>query len=251
MFQNPAQAFPYTIQPYDTLWLLAQRYNTTIYAIASVNPGANLNNLRIGQVIYICSGYNYCYPNFNIPSTGINKTKLYLNNHFRLLWMQHVVWTRLAIVSIVFDLPDVDFVINRLLRNPKDFEAALKPFYGDEIASKFADLFTKHLVIAAQLVKEAKAGDEKAAAETEKRWYENADEIAAFLGCINPYWSEEEWKTMLYEHLALTKSEAVYMLTERYEDSIAVYDIIEKQALEMADVMVEGIVKQFLNNCAK
>ncbi len=56
---------------------------------------------------------------------------------------------------------------------------------------------------------------------------------------------------MLYEHLALTKSEAVYVLTKRYEDSISVYDSIEKQALEMADVMVNGIVKQFLNNCTE
>ncbi|WP_249168612.1 acetylglutamate kinase [Alkaliphilus sp. B6464] len=168
-----------------------------------------------------------------------------------MLWVQHVVWTRLAIVSIVFDLPDVDFVINRLLRNPKDFESALKPFYGDKIASQFADLLTSHLVIAAQLVKEAKAGNTEAVAETEKRWYANADEIAAFLGSINPYWSEEDWRTMLYEHLALTKSEAVYMLTKRYEDSITVYDKIEKQALQMADVMAKGIVKQFLNNCTE
>ncbi|WMM25647.1 LysM domain-containing protein [Tissierella sp. MB52-C2] len=251
MFQNPTQAFPYTIQPYDTLSLLAQRYNTTIYDIASANLDIDLNNLHTGQVIHICPEpeYNYYYSNFNILSTGMNATKLYLNNQFRLLWMQHAVWTRLAIVSIVFDLPDVDFVIKRLLRNPKDFESALKPFYGDQIASQLANLLTNHLVLAAQLVKEAKAGNEEAAAETERRWYENTDKIAAFLVSINPYWSEEEWKSMLYEHLALTKSEAVYMLEKRYEDSITVYDTIEIQALEMADVMVEGIIKQFLNHC--
>src|SRR5689334_12914009 len=132
----------------------------------------------------------------------------------RLLWEQHVVWTRLTILSIVFGLPDVDLVTNRLLRNPKDFESALKPFYGDKIASEFADLFKSHLVIAAQLVKAAKAGDNKAAANAEKNWYANADEIAAFLGRINPFWSEKDWKTMLHEHLALTKSEAVAMLTK-------------------------------------
>ena len=57
---------------------------------------------------------------------------------------------------MVFDLPDVDFVTNRLLRNPKDFEMLLSPLYGERIASAFADLFTSHLVIAAQLVKRQK-----------------------------------------------------------------------------------------------
>jgi hypothetical protein len=162
-----------------------------------------------------------------------------------MLWEQHVVWTRLTILSIVFGLPDVDLVTNRLLQNPKDFEALLKPLYGEEAAAKFADLFTSHLVIAAELVKAAKAGDNTAAADAEKRWYANADEIAAFLASINPYWSEESWKKMLYDHLAMTKNEAVYMLTGKYAEGIAIFDQIEQQALGMADMMTNGIINQF------
>ncbi|MBU3110009.1 acetylglutamate kinase [Clostridium lacusfryxellense] len=163
-----------------------------------------------------------------------------------MLWEQHIVWTRMTILSIIKDLPDVDFVTNRLLQNPIDFKKVLKPFYGDEIASQFSDLFTSHLVIAAQLVNAAKAGYKDGAAAAEKNWYKNADEIAVFLGRINPYWSEQNWKKILYEHLKMTKSEAVDILTNNYEQSIADYDEIEKQALKMADVMAEGIVKQFL-----
>jgi hypothetical protein len=37
-----------------------------------------------------------------------------------------------------------------------------------------------HLVLAATLVKAAKAGNSQAAAEAEKKWYTNADEIAVF-----------------------------------------------------------------------
>ena len=85
-----------------------------------------------------------------------------------MLWEQHVVWTRLTIISIVFSLPDVDLLTNRLLRNPKDFEALLRPLYGDRVASWFADLFTSHLVIAAELVNAAKAGDTRAAMGSRK-----------------------------------------------------------------------------------
>jgi hypothetical protein len=168
-----------------------------------------------------------------------------LNNRLQLLWEQHVYWTRLTIGSIVFGLPDLDFVINRLLRNPKDFALLLEPLYGDETASMFADLFTAHLVITAQLVMAAKAGDREEAVNIEKEWYANADEIATLLAGINPFWSEPEWKEMLHKHLALTTVEAGKMLNQKYGESIMVFDQIEIQALEMVDVMRDGIIKQF------
>jgi hypothetical protein len=235
----------YTIQPYDTLWLIAQRYNTTINAIAAANPGVNLNFLRVGQVINICPGHGHYPISCWVYPGGISKSEFDLNNALRMLWEEHIVWTRLAIISIIGDMPDADVVINRLLRNPIDFEEALKPYYGAEKTSEFGDLLKDHLVIAAELVRAAKAGKSKEAADAEKRWYANADEIAAFLGRINPYWSKEEWKSMLHEHLALTKSEAVNILSKDYEAGVNVYDEIQRQALMMADVMRDGIVRQF------
>ncbi|MCB2314190.1 acetylglutamate kinase [Clostridium tagluense] len=193
----------------------------------------------------------YLYPHecfrggFYSNPMKITKAELDLMNTMRMLWEQHGVWTRMAITSMVFGLPDEEMVVNRLLQNPVDFANTLKFFYGDEIASKFSDLLKSHLVIASQLVKAAKAGDNKSATEAEKKWYENADEIAVFLSYINPYWSRETWKAMLHEHLALVKAEAVAMLTKDYAAGIKVYDKIESQALEMADMMAEGIIKQF------
>ena len=176
------------------------------------------------------------------------KNEVVLSNNIRKLWEQHGAWTRMAITSIVFGSPDEEFVINRLLQNPVDFANLLKIFYGDILATKFSDLLKSHLVIAAQLVKAAKIGDDKTAAEAEIKWYENADEIADFLSSINPYWSYESWREMLHGHLALVKAEAVAMLTGDYATGINVYDKIENQALEMSDMMTEGIMQQFFIN---
>ena len=70
----------------------------------------------------------------------------------RLLWMEHVNWTRMTIISIVFNLPDLPFVQQRLLRNATDLGNCLRPFYGDSVADRYAALIKEHLVIAAQLV---------------------------------------------------------------------------------------------------
>lgn len=168
-----------------------------------------------------------------------------LRDNFRLLWEQHVYWTRMVILGIAFDSPDLEASTNRLLRNPTDFARVFCRFYGKKIAAEFERLITAHLAIAAELVKAAKAGNTKAAAAAEKRWYENADEIVRFLRQINPYWRVKPMRAMWYEHLALTKQEAVDVLNGKYKASIAVFDQIEKQALMMADEFSRGIVLQF------
>lgn len=164
----------------------------------------------------------------------------------RVLWEEHIAWTRMAIISITFKLPDIDFVIKRLLQNATDMGAAFKKYYGEQIGTKFASLIKDHLVLAAQLVKAANAGDHKAAEMEEKRWYANAAEIAVFLNRINPTnWPKNAVNEMMNQHLRLTKSEAVYMITKDYAADVAIYDEIEKQALGMADDFSNGIIKQF------
>lgn len=180
----------------------------------------------------------------NPALSSVKKSAKDLKCLMHLLWSQHVYWTRMFIISAVFGLPDIDPTTERLLRNPEDFRAALRPFYGAG-ADRLADLLREHLLLAAQLVKAAKAGDSKAAADAERRWYANADEIAAYLGSINPYWTVDEWRSMLYEHLALTKKEAVEMLAGKYADSISTFDDVEREALVMAEVMADGLIRQF------
>ncbi|WP_225886112.1 LysM peptidoglycan-binding domain-containing protein [Clostridium botulinum] len=217
--------------------LLEPIYVPDIYPITEADSGVDPD--------YIYPGYR-CIDDIDYTDMlRATESEMALRDTLRMLWEQHSVWTRLAIMSIVAGSPDQDLVIARLLRNPKDFEAALRPFYGDKVAAEFNKLLTSHLVIAAELVKASKAGNTNAASDAEKRWYENADQIAELLSRINPYWYLEDWKAMLHEHLALVKAEAVAILTSDYKRSISIYDEIEAQALEMADTMAEGIIEQF------
>ena len=175
----------------------------------------------------------------------ISQAEVDYRNDMRSLWEEHVAWTRMAIISLVFDLPDINEVLARLLKNADDMGNMIRRLYGDEVAATYSQLIQEHLLIAADLVKAALAGDEAAAAEAEAKWYENADDIARFLNSINPYLTEAAVREMFYEHLDLTKQEAVFMMNQQFEEDIAVYDEIEKQAREMADAISDAMVLHY------
>ena len=248
MHQCPMDMFQYTIEPGDTLEKIAGRFNTSINLISNGNAGINSDNLSIGQVICIPSWFTHHYNIQSVPNDRqYTRQEVDLMNELRRLWEDHITWTRMTIISMVENLADVDLVTKRLLQNPTDFATLLRALYGDEIASKFEELFTSHLTIAAELVKAAMSNDKTAVSDAERRWYANADEIATFLASINPYWSEKMWKEMMYEHLALTKAEAVDRINKYYAADILVFDKIHTQAVKMADIMSEGILRQFPN----
>ena len=178
-------------------------------------------------------------------NNGLTSRQLEISNTNRRLWIEHVLWTRLFIISTAFDLPDLPFVTQRLLQNPVDFARELEPLYGKQAATQFKQLLTDHLLIAAKLVNAAKAGDTAEAEKQRKIWYDNAEEIAKFLASINPFWSESTWRDLLFDHLRMTEDEASFILTGKYEESIKEYDAIQAEALKMADVMTYGIIRQF------
>ncbi|GGA88786.1 hypothetical protein GCM10008025_34280 [Ornithinibacillus halotolerans] len=190
------------------------------------------------------------------PTTHcITQAEVDYRNDNRSLWEEHVAWTRMAIISLTFNLPDIDEVLARLLKNAVDMGNMIRRLYGDEVATTYSRLIQEHLLIAADLVKAAlrgdsKAalrGDSKAAEEAERKWYQNADEISEFLSQVNPYISESEFRKMFYEHLELTKQEAIHMINKEYKKDIEVYDQIEKQAREMADAISDAMVKHYPN----
>jgi len=170
------------------------------------------------------------------------------HDDMRKLWEDHITWTRLVIIGVFEDLPDLNDSVQRLLQNQVDIGNAVKPFYGEEAGNQLTALLTDHILIAAEILQAAKVGDTAALNDATERWYANADDIAEFLHAANPKnWPLEEMRAMMREHLDLTLQEAVAYLEGNYTASIAFYDQVHNQALEMADMLSEGIIRQFPN----
>jgi len=174
-----------------------------------------------------------------------NYGQINLMNELRKLWEENVIWTRLFIISELAELPDLDTATKRLLRNPTDFANVLEIFYGREKAGTFRNLLEEHLKIGASIVNSAKQQNTKAADQYTKLWYGNADRIAAFLADINPCWTEDEWRNLFHDHLRMTTDEVLARLSGEFIKDSIIFDMIEEQALAMADVMAAGMIKQF------
>jgi hypothetical protein len=164
----------------------------------------------------------------------------------RKLWEDHATWTRLYIVSALAGLPDKDANAKRLLQNQTDLGNAIKPYYGDAAGTQLTALLRDHILIAAELIDAAKAGDKAKQDDATKRWSANADEIAGFLAKANPKsWPLADAKKMMKDHLDLTTSEVVAQLKKDWAASIAAYDEVHTQILHMADMLSSGIAAQF------
>jgi hypothetical protein len=168
------------------------------------------------------------------------------HDEMRKLWEDHITWTRLVIIGVFEDLPDLNESVQRLLQNQVDIGNAIKPFYGEKAGNQLTALLTDHILIAAEILQAAKNNDTVALNDAIERWYANADDIAEFLNSLNPEnWPLEEMRAMMREHLDLTLQEAVSYLNGDYAGSIDFYDQVHIQALEMADMLSEGIIRQF------
>ena len=164
----------------------------------------------------------------------------------RTLWDDHVVWTRLYIVSALADLPDRQATTDRLLRNQTDIGDAIKPYYGEEAGTKLTGLLREHILIAADIVTAAKAGDSAKLEPAKARWSSNADEIASFLSTANPKsWPAADMKSMMHEHLNLTTAELTARLQKDWSTDVASYEKVRTQILHMADMLADGIAGQF------
>jgi phage terminase Nu1 subunit (DNA packaging protein) len=182
----------------------------------------------------------------NSPSsTTSNAAAVDLQMTMRVLWEEHITYTRNYIISALAGLPDSDAVAKRLLRNQDDIGNAIKPYYGDVAGQQLAALLRDHIRIATEVVKAARAGEKGRLAKAQAKWSKNGKDIAALLSSANPNWHRKSLETMLQRHLDLTTAEVAARLNKDWAADIKAYDDGHAHMLMFADMLADGIAKQF------
>jgi len=195
----------------------------------------------------------------------------------RTLWTDHVVWTREYIIAAVtgphgltdvaehlpvgsagagvastaqaalgaVPMSDADAAASRLLRNQDDIGNAIVPYYGEDAGRKLTDLLKQHIMIAVELVADAKGGDDEKFARDDQKLTDNAAAIARFLASANPNWPEKDVMDLLALHLQLTKQEVTARLKKDFNAAVKVFDDILNEILVLADTLYDGLRAQF------
>jgi hypothetical protein len=199
----------------------------------------------------VLAGFSIVFrgPGSNTAVAAGTSSSSALHDASRKLWEDHITWTRCFIVSagtLPEDLPDRQPTTERLLQNQVDLGDVIRTFYGDQAGDDVTALLTEHIVLAARIVDAAKAGDAAAQQDALDAWYDNADDIAAYLHRLNPRnWSVRTLRSLLTTHLDLTLQEAVHRLEGQYAADVGDYDQVHNQILQLADTLSDGIVAQF------
>ena len=169
-----------------------------------------------------------------------------LRQDMRKLWTDHVVWTRDYIIAAVDAKPDAKAAENRLMKNQDDIGAAVGKYYGAPAGQQLTTLLKEHIAQAGDVVKAAKAGDKTALQQNSDKWEKNAVAIADFLSKANPQnWPRATLVDMMKKHLSTTTTEVQMRLNKDWDGAVRAFDAIYDHILMMADVLADGIIKQF------
>jgi hypothetical protein len=142
-------------------------------------------------------------------------------------------------------LEDQQQVLARLLRNQQDIGNAVKPYYGEAAGNQLATLLQEHIMLAGKVVDAAKAGNTADLNKYNVEWHRNADDLARFLAAANPNWNARLLQDMLYTHLKLITDQVVARLKKDWQGNIHAIDQNEAHMIKFADVLSDGIIKQF------
>lgn len=169
-----------------------------------------------------------------------------LRSAMRKLWADHMQWTYATVDAFFHDAEALDPTLQRLLANQDDIGNAIKPFYGDAAGAQLTELLRAHINGAVPVLKAAQAGDDAALRKAQDDWYANAQQIADFLTEANPdNWPASATTPALKMHIDQTTTYAVDLLKGDFATAIENYGHAFDHMLDLADILTDGIAKQF------
>ena len=178
------------------------------------------------------------------PPDRINADQLRVA--MRKLWVSNAIWMREYIVNTIEADLSLDAASKRLAKSQDDIGRAFAPFYGAATGSKVTVLLRQHTSLVSDMIEASRAKNSAKLTEADKRWRANADSITTLLSTVNPTsWAMATIQPVLAEGMNLTVAETNARLKRDYNADIETFDTILAQSLKLADMLSDGIIKQF------
>lgn len=226
----------HVVQPGDTFYRLAQRYQTTVPEIILRNPGVNPYNLQVGTRLSICNGQD---------QNTVQRDEMDLNNDMRKFWQQNNVWGRMFMTSLYNALGDLDAVQTRLMQTPEDISSVFDKFYPQATVNQLTGLLSEYTRLAGEVMRAMQAPEMAGMEAAERQWMQTAERLARLLSSINTEYSYDEILKALNSHMDFMRRQMTAALGQEFDEEIRLFDESENQILQFADYLTNGLLEQF------
>jgi hypothetical protein len=179
-------------------------------------------------------------------------TKTELRLALRDLWVEHIFWVRNVVLTTKLgDTEAAKVAEGQVVQNAKDIANSVSPYYGKEASDKLFKLLAGHYGAIKDYMTAAYAGNKTGKEAAVGKLKKNADEIASFLSSANPNWKKETLVSALLTHGEQHIAQIDAVSSKNYASEAKTWDAMRKHVYVIADVLANGIVKQFPNKFAK
>lgn len=164
-----------------------------------------------------------------------------------LVWRDLATWFRLYLVSAYTNLGDKELIYSMISKIPTDFGNSIKLIFGEEIANQYIDLLNLQVLLTRNLIDAQIKGDTIGVSNYTKEVYEVAGKRATLLSKVNPYWNENEFKSLMYTYISLIIEESIALLTKDYNRSISAYNQLLAHSTLIGDYYSQGMYNYILS----
>lgn len=202
-----------------------------------------------GLYDYITSGLQYTWGT-PPPAEGQCLTYDEMNAIFgiRMFWFELETWTRNYMLSRYSGLGNADETAARLRQVADDYVNSLRQIFGDAVPENYVQLFYDYFDLLGALITAQLEGDADEAGRLTQLLYRNADERAAAIASINPFWDEENWRNRLYNHLRSTIDLAISFQTGNYARNTDIFSRLLDAAEGTSNYFSEGLLNYLSSN---
>ncbi|MBE6033352.1 hypothetical protein [Aminipila sp.] len=142
----------------------------------------------------------------------------------RILWRDLATWLQAYLVSVFAGFGNQDSIEVKLREVIVKFGNILSTVFGGEIGEQYSNLITNWINTFKLLVDAQINDDLNTVNEYTNQLYENINQIAIFLSQVNPFWTESEWKALLYRFNEMLIDQLSAYLYKEYTSNIESFD---------------------------
>jgi hypothetical protein len=164
----------------------------------------------------------------------------------RELWAGHIFWVRNVVLATKYgDAEAAKVAEDQVVQNAKDIAGSIGPYYGREASDKLFGLLADHYGAIREYMNASLAGKKEGKDVAVEKLKKNADEIAVFLSAANPNWKKETLLSALVAHGGHHIAQIDAIAAKDFFSEAKTWPAMKAQVYTIADVLADGIVKQF------